>query len=123
MTVRREVLLQHHDIVHEVLFETDKQIEKWGVQDHPMGTGPEQRLLRHTDINLDLRTGSELERIFRNKTDRLFKEGTGTYWDILLEEVFESGSEDDPEKLEVELIQVAAVAVSMIAASRRARGA
>lgn len=114
----------HYAIVGDVFLETHRQLELWGVQDHLMGTGPEKRLLSRTDVNLDLRTGAELEHIFRNKVVRLFgEENGGTYFDVLLEEVFEAGAEDDPEKLETELIQVAAVAVSMVAASRRARGA
>lgn len=121
--------IQHRLITNEVFHETDAQLTKWGVQDHPMGTGEDRRLLRHTDPNLDLRIGRELEHIFRNKTDKVFKQEApfyteqGTYWDVLLEEVFEAGAESDPVKMEEELVQVAAVAVSMIAASRRARGA
>lgn len=121
---------QQHDLItREVFHETNAQLTKWGVQDHPMGTGPDRRLLRYTDVNLDLRTGKELEHIFRDKTEKVFKQESpfysevGTYWDILLEEVFEAGAEKDPVKMEEELVQVAAVAVSMIATSRRARKA
>lgn len=114
---------QHYGIAMEVFHETDVQLVKWDVQDHPMGTGPKVRVLGGTEVNLDLRYASELSRIFRQKTEDNAEDGSITYWDILAEEFFEAGAEDDPEALEKELIQVAAVAVSMVAASRRQRGA
>lgn len=117
-----QVMSQHRLIGTEVLRETDAQLTKWGVQDRPIGTGPDLRVLFATDVNLDLRTGRELEHIFRSITERKSKEGTLTYWDILLEEVFEAGGEDAAEALENELIQVAAVAISAVGSSRRARG-
>jgi hypothetical protein len=122
-TLKAIVRMQHERIVGEVLDETDRQLQRWNVQDHPAGNGPEQQLLQHTDINLDLRTGSELEHIFRDKCEARFKLGEGTYFDILLEEVFEAGAASTPEEYEKEMEQVAAVAVSAIAASRRSRGA
>ena len=122
MTSKHEAYTQHYAAVMEVLAETERQVEKWGVQDHPVLPGV--RPLFNTDVNLDLRFGEELAYIFRNKTEVKAKEGTLTYWDILWEEIFEATAETiDQKKLEAELIQSAAVIVSMVAASRRARGA
>lgn len=102
------VAQQHFDIVHDVLFETMEQLAKWDVQNHPMGTAE----------------------IFKDKADearraceRAFESGHGTWAHILDEEYWEAMAEVDPERMEEELKQVAAVAVSMIASSRRARGA
>lgn len=113
----------HYIASHEMYQETNAQLTKWGVQNHPMGTGPERRVLAHTDVNLDLRTALELEHIFREKTERAARDGTITYWDILLEEIFEAAAASSPLELEEELVQAGAVIASMIAASRRARGA
>lgn len=101
-------------VLEEVSHERVRQEAKWGQQNHPDGTGPLRRALTMTDINLDLRTGAELARIFRNKTERQFAANAGTYLDILLEEVFEATAEDDQQALRTELIQVAAVAVAWV---------
>jgi hypothetical protein len=118
---RADAQIQHEKVCREVFHETDAQLKKWGVQDHPVL--PAVRPLFPTEVNLDLRTGEELATLFRNKTEERAKDGSLTYWDILFEEVFEATAETiDLEKLETELIQSAAVIVSMVAASRRARG-
>lgn len=114
---------EHQRITKEVFRETDAQLTKWGVQDHPMGTGPNTVPFARTGFNLDLRYGKHLADRFRDACEQAFKEGRGTYWDILLEEVGEAVAEEPGPALEKELIQVAAVAVSMVAASRRARNA
>lgn len=113
---------QNYIATHQAYQETNAQLTKWGVQNHPSGNAPDEILLQFTDINLDLRTGAELERIFRNRCEAKAREGTLTYFDILLEEVFEAGGAATPEEYEAEMIQVAAVAASAAAASRRARG-
>jgi hypothetical protein len=118
-----EAQSQHQIATRGMFRETDRQLVKWGIQDWPAGNDPERRLLQHTDINLDLRTGSELEHIFRERCEAKAKEGTLTYFDILLEEVFEAGGAGSPEEFEKEMEQVGAVAASAIAASKRARGA
>lgn len=105
-------------VCREVIQERVRQENKWGEQNHRDGTGPNLQVLRATDINLDLRTGSELARIFQARC-----QGNSPHddnWrDILLEEVFEALAEDAPERLRKELIQVAAVAVSWVEAIDR----
>ena len=103
-------MIQHHDIVHEVLWETDAQIEKWGVQDHPMGTKASAFNKRNADEA-------------RKRTDEAAKAGTVTYADIVREEYYEMIAENPGEEMEKEAIQTAACLVTMVAASRRARGA
>lgn len=83
-------------VLGEVLAERFAQHEKWGVQSWPNGTGGEQARI--------LADGA------RALTDRAAKDGTLTYRNILEEEVYEAFAESDPEKLKVELVQVAAVA-------------
>lgn len=114
---------QHYLATQGMFRETNAQLVKWGVQNRPAGNDPDGRLLTLTDVNLDLRTGSELEHIFRERCETKAKEGTLTYFDILLEEVFEAGGATTPEEFEAEMEQVGAVAASAIAASKRARGA
>jgi len=107
-------------VLDEVAAERERQDIKWGEQNHADGTGPDVYVLRHTDVNLDLRTGYELARIFQKKCQANGL-GKDTYRDILLEEVFEALAEQDPAKLRNELIQVAAVATQWVqAVDRRA---
>lgn len=86
----------------DVATERDYQDEKWGPApdnflDRPDGTGEQY-------------TGrANLARANADVSDRL---GTLTWKDILNEEVWEAYAESDPDKLYVELIQVAAVAVA-----------
>jgi hypothetical protein len=80
--------------------ERDRQLEKWGEQHHPDGTG-----------------GPEAE--FQANWDRAVCEqkaelGTLTWSDILKEEASEAFAEGDPAKLRAELVQVAAVAAAWI---------
>ena len=99
---------QHHRLVGWVYAETNQQLRTWNVQNHPMGTSTVYK--------------READNARRNCEDA-FAQGDGTWKHILEEEFWEAMAEEDPEALEKELIQVAAVAVSMAAASRRARGA
>ena len=55
----------------------------------------------------------------RTVTDSAFRDGFGTWADILLEEVAEALAEDVPSKVRAELVQVAAVAVKFIDAIDR----
>lgn len=80
-----------------------RQQRKWGEQNHPDGTGAFK---------------PEAER-FRAQCDRLFREGRGTWKDILFEELFEAMAETDPVKLREELIQTAAVIVAWVEAIDR----
>ena len=100
--------IQHDRICREVFQETNAQLVKWDVQDHPMGTGGKGFRIAADEA--------------RRQTDQAAERGAVTYFDILREEYYEAAAEESGEALENELIQVAAVAVSMVAASRRSRG-
>lgn len=89
----------------EVSMEREAQDVKWGEQNHPNGTG---------DIQLQ-----DKAKLQRAKTNRLFRTGSGTWRDILEEEVAEALAEHDPQTLRAELVQVAAVAVAWIEAIDR----
>lgn len=89
------------DKVHTERFAQDK---KWGERNHPDGTGDWWNGFRDT-----------ARKICENKAEA----GQLTWLDILREEVFEAFAESDPEKLETELVQVAAVAVAWLEAIRR----
>lgn len=108
----------------DVAGECARQDAKWGEQNHPNGTGPEAQVILGRHIVTEAMVGEVLARIFKERTDERFAgEGDrpGTWADILLEEVFEALAEDDPERLQNELIQVAAVAVQWAAAIDRWR--
>lgn len=81
------------------------QDEKWGEQNHPDGTGGS--------------TMKFLADIAREECEEAFSQGRGTWRDIPDEEVAEAYAEDDPAKLRVELIQVAAVATAWVEALDR----
>lgn len=83
----------------EVAAERRRQDEKWGEQNHPNGTGEEYEF--HRDFA-------------RQQCEDRFANGTGSYLDILAEEVYEAFAESDPDRLRAELIQVAAVAVAWV---------
>ncbi len=85
-------------VLEEVADERIRQVEKWGVQTRPDGTGG--------DIY------KQAAEVSKAHTDAAAADGSLTWVDILMEEVFEALAEDDPVRLREELIQVAAVAVS-----------
>jgi hypothetical protein len=87
-------------VLHDVALERERQLEKWGLQHHPDGTGkPWQE------------RGAEVARL---ACEMAFNTGQGVWADILAEEVAEAFAESDPEKLAEELVQVAAVAVAWV---------
>jgi hypothetical protein len=105
-------------VLAELAGERIWQDAKWGEQNHPDGTGDDVRL-----FDLDaLPTFGVCARIARNDTDERVTDQRSEWAPILLEEVFEALAEDDPARLRVELVQVAAVAVSWIEAIDRRAG-
>lgn len=91
--------------------EMGRQDALWGVQDRPDigGWFPESFRLSYLE---------KLDRV-REREARTRSNGT-LGWDlILLEEVYEALAEEDEDKLRVELIQVAAVALQWARAIRR----
>ncbi len=84
----------------EVQREMELQVEKFGVQHHPAGTGC---------------VGSEDALLFARETYEAAKSNGHLTWrDILEEEVREVYVEIEAAKLRAELIQVAAVALSWV---------
>lgn len=90
------------DILVEVQGERYRQDEKWGEQNHPICP----------EAEIDM--AGELANAYRERCDAKAKIGTLAWSDILLEEVYEAFAEADPKRQREELIQVAAVAISMI---------
>lgn len=97
-------------VLDEIKEERKRQDRKWGVQNHPNGTGPQNRFLAVESYPHN--TYKEIADNAIGMTDNHARRGDLTYADIFLEEVFEAMAESDPEKLRVELIQCAAVAVA-----------
>lgn len=99
-----------------------RQDRKWGPQTHPDGTGHYTTPLAGYPANaaaagLRVIAQQQTEDAFAPATDTT--RSTGTWRHILLEEVFEALAEEDPEKLQQELIQVAAVALQWAGAIDR----
>ncbi|MDH2429486.1 hypothetical protein [Sphaerisporangium sp. TRM90804] len=77
---------------------------RWGIRDHPDGTGPH---------------AGEAAELAKGETAAAFADGSLTWRHILIEEVLEAFAEDDPARLRAELVQVAAVATKWIQALDR----
>jgi hypothetical protein len=93
-------------VLKEVEAEMNRQLELWGDQTgHPDGTGNE--------------VDKQAATYAREDCNKAFKEGKGTWKDILLEEVREAFAESDEFKLIEELTQTAAVCCSWIEAVER----
>jgi hypothetical protein len=105
-------------VADDVAAERARQDVKWGVQNHPDGTGPGTYPLRTL---YDSAPAEWLARRATSSTDTAANAGTVTWRHILLEEVFEALAEDDPARLRTELVQVAAVAQQWAEAIDRRR--
>lgn len=102
-------------VLDEVCEERARQHAKWGEQNHPNGTAPDAHLLRDTRFP----TFDVLAVQATDRTDNHAAGGDLTYADVFLEEVFEAMAEHDPDRLRLELVQVAAVAVAWVEAIDR----
>lgn len=107
-------------VLAEVHAERIAQDEKWGQQDHPdymENTLPWAILEYRAHANLWKTTNA----LRVNRMKRLgVPSGQTCAWDgILLEEVFEALSEEDPVLARQEWVQIAAVAVARIEAADR----
>ncbi len=91
-------------ILAEIAAERERQDERFGPQNHPDGT---------SDIFVPIADDA------RAICDAAFNDGKGTWTHILAEEVYEALAETDPVKLQVELVQIAAVCAAWVAAIRR----
>lgn len=102
-----------NNILGEVFGETENQYDKWGQQDHPVISSQDP-----TGIYLLGRTYRSMEMMTKDR----FAKGERSWGLIELEEIFEALSERDMTKARAEWVQVAAVAVSAIAAIDRGAG-
>src|SRR5690606_32462533 len=102
---RRLVLNDYDDVLDNARDELYRQVEKWGEQNHPDGTG------------LD---GSKYFADWaRSLADENHDNGTLTWADILTEDCSEALAEKESSWLREELMQVAAVALQWADASDR----
>jgi hypothetical protein len=90
-------------VLAEVGGEMDRQVSKWGEQNHPSKTG----------LSVDYLVQADSE-YYKRLTDKNAKFGELEWADILLEEVAEALDAEDLPSLREELIQVAAVTGSWI---------
>jgi hypothetical protein len=81
--------------------ERDRQLQKWGDQHHPDGTGVTE-------------TQKQMADTARAVCQQVFAEGNGDWAHILMEEVREAFAESDPKLLRAELVQCAAVIAAWI---------
>jgi len=96
--------MSRESIFCEVDAERDRQDAKWGVQNHPV---------RPEDFEAIEYFHQSVKKA-KEKCDKHAKDGTLTWWHIVREELFEAMDEARPEGQRYELIQLAAVVVSMI---------
>lgn len=89
----------------EIARERVSQVQRFGVQNHPDGTGGE--------------CAAFLSECARQACENASRAGALTWLDILREETEEAAAESDPTRLRAELLQVAAVAVAWIEAIDR----
>lgn len=96
-------------ILQKIRDEVSRQDAKFGEQNHPDGTG--------SAFQKDLATAA------RNSCQSKAQDGQHTWADILTEEFAEALAESDPDKIDEELIQVAAVCVNWSLCQARKRAA
>jgi hypothetical protein len=106
-------------VLFEVADEREAQNEKWGEQNHPDGTGPNLEL---SGLPGYYGYAPDFADWAKDRCNKEFRQGHGTWEHILTEEWGEVLEESDVVKLRAELIQVAAVAVAWVEAIDR-RGA
>lgn len=94
-----EALWSDQGILDQISVERGEQDIKWGPQSHPDGT----------DVVL-----KSLADEARTECQASFASGAGTWLHILEEEFCEAAAEEDPSKLRVELVQIAAVCAAWI---------
>jgi len=88
--------------------ERKRQDSLWGEQNHPNGTS--YQLYKH-------------DATYAKATyERLAAQKKATWLSILMEEFYEAAEEENPERLQAELIQLASVAVAWAQAIERAKG-
>lgn len=100
-------------VLAEIETERLLQVEKWGEQHHPDGTGPQVPFTAGVAYMHELAARARrATKAAAGEIAGLKNHGPLTWRHILLEEVFEALAEADPFNLRTELIQVGAVAVA-----------
>jgi hypothetical protein len=97
-------------ILKEVLKERERQDKKWGEQNH---------LLLHPETSFTKEEYKKISELYKERCDERAEKGIVSWYDILMEEIYEVFAEEDAEKQQEELMQVAAVAVSIVECLRR----
>jgi len=91
-----------------VIEERDRAMQKWGVQNHPDGTGGgAAAILRDQQ---------------RELVDEQARKGTSNWRDILMEEVREAFAETHPDALSKEIVQIMQVCLVWLEDIRRKQG-
>lgn len=122
MLARHKWQVRTINVLEKVFEERNRQVERYGHNDDKAdGTGPGVRWLALTDVNLDLRTAKEIEAAFRAAYERSGGDGEVSWMELIREEVAESFAESDPDRLEEELLQVAALCVSWVETIQKRR--
>ena len=120
MLAREKWQIETLKVLEEVFEERKRQVARYGHNDDKAdGTGMSVKWLSGTDINLDLRHADETEAAFRTEYDRNGGDEGADWMRLVREEIAEVFAEDDPDKLQAELLQVAALCVSWVESIRK----
>lgn len=121
-------------VLEEVAAERERQEKKWGEQNHPIldprdtGCDPDHDDKSYHEVDWDdkvsvagyqnmlaMRYSVPLEETAKQTCENNFKRGTGTYMDIIIEELCEAiGTLGQEDLLRTELVQTAACIVAAI---------
>jgi hypothetical protein len=100
------------EVLGMVMREREQQVARYGHnQDLENGTGPEVLWLGNTHAYLSALPAERIELALRKEYER---HEQPTWMHLVREEIAEAFKEDDPTRLEEELIQVAALCVSWV---------
>jgi len=86
----------------EIAEERRRQDARWGVQNHPVRNDSDAQWLK------------EQAETYRKICDLKASENRLTWYDIIMEEIFEVFAEDTPERQRAELVQMVTVGVAMV---------
>lgn len=130
MLARAKWQVRTINVLEKVFNHRIEQVERYGHNDDkPDGTGPGVRWIPglrtgpQPGIGLPTpeNTAKEIEAIFRSAYEKNGGDGGVTWMELIREEVAESFAESDPDRLEEELIQVAALCVSWVETIQKRR--
>jgi hypothetical protein len=100
------------EVLGMVMHERERQVDRYGHnQDLENGTGPDVLWLGNTHAYLTSLPAESIELALRKEYER---HDRPTWMHLVREEIAEAFKESDPERLEEELIQVAALCVSWV---------